>query len=334
MRSLHYLLPALLLSSAPAFISHAAAKDEKPKHKAYTSPASTDDDFIIQGEYVGESQGDKLGVQIIALGDNTFEAVTYLGGLPGAGWEGDRQIVTRVKGKREPGDTTVIFRSEIETAEADGNMVYLTNPHGMSIGELTRTQRESPTLKAAPPAGALVLFDGKGTNDFTGSRVTEDGLLMEGATSASKFQDFSIHLEFCLPYMPTARGQARGNSGIYLQGRYEVQMLDSFGLEGKDNECGGLYKIASPRENLCFPPLSWQTYDIDFTAAKFDTSGKKTANAKVTVKHNGVLIHENVELPGTTGAAPNKDESATPGPIYLQNHGNPVRYRNVWVKEN
>jgi hypothetical protein len=107
-------------------------------------------------------------------------------------------------------------------------------------------------------------------------------------------------------------------------------MLDSFALEGKDNECGGLYKIASPRVNMCLPPLTWQTYDVDFTAAKYDETGQKLVNAKITVKHNGVLIHENQELPAPTASAPRK-EDATPGPVYLQNHGNPVRYRNIWV---
>ncbi len=112
-------------------------------------------------------------------------------------------------------------------------------------------------------------------------------------------------------------------------------MLDSFGLEGKDNECGGIYRTGRPRENMCLPPLTWQTYDIEVTAARFDKDGKKTANAKVTVKHNGVLIHENLDCPKPTTSFMREcaDESA-PGPIYLQNHGNPVVYRNIWVVKN
>ncbi len=141
-----------------------------------------------------------------------------------------------------------------------------------------------------------------------------------------------MHLEFKLPYMPAARGQARGNSGCYLQGRYEVQILDSFGLEGKNNECGGIYEIKDPDVNMCLPPLAWQTYDIDYTAARYDASGGKTANARITVSHNGVVIHDNVELPRATRAAPVK-EGPEPGPIYLQDHGNPVRFRNIWVVE-
>src|SRR5690606_29964707 len=182
--------------------------------------------------------------------------------------------------------------------------------------------------------GAVVLFDGTPeTVAAHWERAVLDGeLLSEGALSRTTFGDFTLHLEFRLPWMPKARGQGRGNSGLYVAGRYEVQMLDSFGLSGADNECGGIYKVAEPEQNLCYPPLRWQTYDVDFTAAKFDAGGNKTANAKLTVKHNGYPIHENLELPGPTGGARSKDENG-PGPVFLQDHGNPVRYRNIWVVE-
>ena len=128
--------------------------------------------------------------------------------------------------------------------------------------------------------------------------------------------------------MPLARGQARGNSGLYVNGCYEVQMLDSFGLEGKDNECGGIYKVGAPAVNMCFPPLAWQTFDVDFTAAKYQ-DGKKVKNARITVRHNGVVIHDDRELPAATPGGCGKESE--PGPIFLQNHGNPVRYRNIWA---
>jgi len=108
-------------------------------------------------------------------------------------------------------------------------------------------------------------------------------------------------------------------------------VLDSFGLKGENNECGGIYTKGKPSENLCFPPLVWQTYDIDFQAAKFDEDGKKTKKAVITVKHNGVLIHDKFEINGPTGGG--KAENASPGPIQLQDHGNAVFFRNIWIVE-
>ena len=131
-----------------------------------------------------------------------------------------------------------------------------------------------------------------------------------------------------LPYRPDARGQGRGNSGVYMVDHYELQVLDSFGLKGENNECGGIYSKHKPRVNMCFPPLSWQTYDIDYTAAEFD-GDKKVKNARCTIKHNGITIHDDLELPkGTPGR---HEEGPGPDSIYMQDHGNPVVYRNIWV---
>lgn len=153
--------------------------------------------------------------------------------------------------------------------------------------------------------------------------------------SRKKFTDFELHLEFRTPFMPAARGQGRGNSGVYLQGRYEVQVLDSYGLEGRDNECGGIYKVGAPLVNMCAPPLQWQTYDMTFYAPRFDEDGSKTENARLTVLHNGVKIHNDIEIPEPTGAAWDRvdDNLSQPGGIALQDHGNPVQYRNIWVLE-
>ena len=114
-----------------------------------------------------------------------------------------------------------------------------------------------------------------------------------------------------------------------MQGRYEVQVLDSFGLPEKDNDCGGIYQVSVPAVNMSFPPLRWQTYDIDFTAARFDAAGGKVAPARVTVDHNGLRIHDDVEIGGSTGGGTIEQDS--PGPIHLQDHWDPVVYRNVWV---
>lgn len=145
-----------------------------------------------------------------------------------------------------------------------------------------------------------------------------------------RFGDVQVHIEFRTPFMPEAREQGRGNSGVYLQGRYEVQILDSYGLEGAWNECGGLYKVAAPRVNMCAPPLQWQTYDITFHAPRYDEAGNKTQDALLTVLHNGVVIHNHAAVPGeTTAAAGGAADEA--GPLYLQDHGNPVWYRNIWA---
>ena len=173
-----------------------------------------------------------------------------------------------------------------------------------------------------------MLFDGTSADQFERGKLTMKNLLAADCETKEKFGDHLLHIEFRTPFKPTGRGQDRGNSGVYIQGRYECQVLDSFGLEGENNECGGIYSIAKPLVNACFPPLTWQTYDIDFTAARYE-EGKKVKNARVTIKHNGILIHDDIELThGTPGKNP---EGPDPDVIYLQGHGNPVVYRNIWV---
>jgi hypothetical protein len=194
--------------------------------------------------------------------------------------------------------------------------------------------------KDAPPNDAKVLFDGKDLSQWAAKKdggpakwYVSDGAMEVNSTgdivTKDKFQDFTLHVEFMTPSMPDKKGQERGNSGVYLQDRYEVQVLDSYGLESKDDDCGSIYKQKAPAMNACKPPGEWQTYDITFRAAKFDSAGKKTDGAHVTVIQNGQKIIDNFECTGPTGqGAP---EGAEPGPIRLQDHGNPVKYRNIWI---
>jgi hypothetical protein len=153
-------------------------------------------------------------------------------------------------------------------------------------------------------------------------------LLLPGCTSKEKFGSGKLHVEFCLPFMPEARDQRRGNSGVYLQGRYEVQVLDSFGLKESDTGCGAIYSLCAPDQNMCLPPGAWQTYDVDFTAAQYQ-DGKPVEDPIITVRQNGVPIVRKASLPqATRGAKVAVGEE--PGPIYLEDHGSPVRYRNIW----
>lgn len=295
--------------------------------------AAENADYKTQGEYAGEIAKDgtkaKSGLHVIALGGGKFHGVLYTGGLPGDGY--DRSKTKEEADGASADGVTSIKHANWEAKIKDG-AATINGADGKEIGQLKRIVRESPTIGLKPPEGAAVLFDGSTLDEWQkGAKMTEDKLLMEGVNSVKKFGSFTLHVEFRLPFMPNARGQGRGNSGVYCQSRYETQVLDSFGLKGENNECGGIYTISVPAVNMCYPPLQWQTYDIDYTAATFD-GAKKTKNARITVKHNGVVIQNDVELPHATTASP-LPEGPAPGPLHIQNHGNPVRFRNIWLLE-
>ncbi len=287
---------------------------------AYLEPADAGRDYLVQGEYA--TPGSELAAQVIALGGGEFDLVMISPGLPDRGREPETRTVFR--GERR-GDSVRFAGSGLLAHQANGRL-HGHDASGLRF-DLGRIERTSPTLGAPPPAGAVVLFDGN-TNAFDGS-IDERGFLEAGATSKANFGDARVHLEFRTPFMPSSRGQARGNSGVYLQGRYEVQVLDSFGLEGTANECGAIYQVAAPSVNMALPPLVWQTYDIDFRAARFDDAGERTEPARITVRHNGVQIHDDLALPGPTGQG--ADEAPAPQPLTLQDHRNPVVYRNIWL---
>ena len=181
--------------------------------------------------------------------------------------------------------------------------------------------------EAKPPEGAVVLFDGKDTSKLDKAKVTPDGYLEVGAITKDKFGDCQIHVEFNIQPDPTGKKTA-GNSGIYIQNRYEIQIMNTADGPPQKGGCGAIYQFKAPDTNQAKPPGEWQTYDITFRAPRWDAE-KKTENARITVVHNGVKVQDNVEVPRKTGAG--KPEGPEPGPLLLQNHGNKVFYRNVWL---
>ena len=216
----------------------------------------------------------------------------------------------------------------------------LTTSKGPGKCKLDFDVRKPPTLGAKPPAGAVVLLPftpGKKpplaawTN--TSWQTNEDGSMQKGRgniVSKHTFGSAKIHVEFMTPYEPAKRGQGRGNSGVYIHGRYEVQVLDSFGLLPGKGDCGAIYGVAPPNANVSLPPLRWQTYDITFIAPKPGKDGQAAAPGRMTVLHNGIKIHEKVAVGGTTRAGMAHLKGPT-GPLMLQDHGNVVKYRNIWL---
>ncbi|MCI0456860.1 MAG: DUF1080 domain-containing protein [Gemmataceae bacterium] len=332
----------VLLAAVAAFAPAGDSKKQpkKPPTPVYRDPSKADADFAIQGEYHTEGDSKGSAAQVIARGGGLFDVNILTGGLPGAGGEGVGKFAGRLQAKAKTEDGKTTLSGKLVSGTITGGKLELTLGGGRRT--LTKVIRRSRTEGAMPPPGAVILTDGK-TADQWNNGALWNGLLVcrryatdppggPGGNLLSKkaFKDCAIHLEFRLPYMPHARGQGRANSGLFIQDRYELQILDSFGLKGENNECGGFYSFAKPALNMCYPPLQWQTYDIDFQAARFD-GDKKVANARVTVRHNGVVIHENLEMPGPLPGG--QKERDTPGPLQLQDHGDPLMFRNIWVLE-
>ena len=309
-----------LLSGGPA------VQGQNPKDQI-TDPEKAGPDFLVQGEYEGTVAGkDKLAAQVIAKGNGKFTGLFLPGGLPGAGWDGKTKI--KLDAKTEDGKTTVtgtVKTSDGKSATWTGTVADKKLTGKTAEGQefaLTHVVRKSPTLGAKPPEGAIVLFDGTNADKWAGGKLVEGNLLHMGVNSKDKFGDIKLlHVEFRCPYQPFAGGQGRGNSGVYVNGQ-EVQVLDSFGLDANNGDCAALYGFRKPDINMSFPPLSWQTYDIEYRLGK--TEGDKKIGPKITVLHNGVKVHDNIEF---------KDFKDKPGILHLQNHGNPVYYKNIWLVE-
>jgi len=215
---------------------------------------------------------------------------------------------------------------------------------GDGSGCVQRVVKKALSDVAAAPESAVVLLDGTQLSHWTnvdggpaGWKIVDDVMqVVPGSGSIMTkecYRDFHLHVEFNVPESPpTAQGQGRGNSGVYLLRRYEVQILDSFGIEAGKGDCGSLYNARAPDRNVCRAPGRWQSYDISFRSPRYAGEGtgvKKTENARITVLHNGTLIHDDVELATKTGAG--RPEGPEPGPILLQDHGHAVRFRNIWI---
>lgn len=240
---------------------------------------------------------------------------------------------------------------EVEYMWIDGIKVHETDPAKQPQPEVVKPPAYDEA-KAKAPESATVLFDGsaKSMKQWEPTKKGDkEWKLVDGAMESVKgagyiqtknhFGSCRLHLEFATPATVKGSGQGRGNSGLFLMGIYEVQILDSYENQTyPDGQCGALYGRAVPKVNASRPPGEWQTYDVTFHRPLFDENGKVTRKARFTVIHNGVLIHDNVELSGGTGwrgphSVSEYEAHADKGPISLQDHGNPVRFRNIWIEE-
>ncbi len=278
----------------------------------------------------------EIHARVIAMGNNRY-LVKFMAKLDMRAPLKAEQLIT-IRGKKGK------FVANGITAEFKGDTIRGGDLGGDDTFVLKKVTRLSPAMGKKPPAGATILFDGTSLDAWQESKgweVTPDGIMLVrpgggDIMTKTSFKDCDLHIEFRLSYMPKARGQQRSNSGVFFQNTYEVQVLDSYGLVGFYDECGALYKVAPPKVNACAPPLQWQTYDISYRAPRYDAAGKLTAFPRMTVVQNGVLIHNDQVMPQITGwtekdrlAPPPKD----PLPFKIQNHGNYLQFRNIWLVE-
>lgn len=297
----------LLLTLAADVVSQ-----EKKSADTFTDPKEAGVEFQVQGEYVGTVGGkDKIGAEVVAKGNGNYIVNFVPGGLRGAG--GDQAKIIPASAKTESDKVTISSKDSKWSGTIASGKLTGKSAEGLDLA-LEKTERKSPTQGAKPPEGAIVLFDGSNADKWGGGKLVEEKLLFCGTTSKDNLPVGKLHIEFRTPFQPKAGGQGRGNSGVYIWGK-EIQVLDSFGLKADKGDCGAYYSEKIPDVNMCFPPLSWQTYDVEF---------KKGENGTLlaTVLHNGVKIHDNFDI--------KVKASATGQKINLQNHGNPVAFQNIW----
>lgn len=288
--------------------------------------------FAIQGEYEGWM---KIGncrqpyaLQVVGVGAKKLKATLLIGRLPGRGtYEFQSAQFTGVIG--EDGDLLLKSEGGIELHHDAQQQAFLQHGSGPGqyLARFDRVQRTSSTMGLKAPSNAVKLFV-ETPSGLVNPRVDSENHLMVGTVTDFPVQSFQLHLEFKIPYQPNKSQQGRGNSGVYIQRRYEIQILDSFGEPNEFNYCGSLYRQRPASLLMSYPPEQWQTYDIWFTPARW-SGDQKIANARLTVLHNGVKIHDNVSIKTKTGAG--QKEGPNPLPILFQDHGDPVKFRNVWL---
>jgi len=313
-------LATLLAAAGMAVCAAPAVKDVQGLYEGARSDAKASHNFearvvaLGKGEYkvfLRETASDGHLTKVELDGKTEGEAVTF-------------------SGKFDEGDCVASY--------ADGKITGTVGKDEKL--EMKRVVRESPSMGAKPPAGAIVLLDGKNFDEVE-ARPGKDGKVPEwivaadggvqvarhGIRTKRTFAgSFKLHVEFKVPLRPEQRSQGRGNSGCFLPNGNEVQVLDSFGMTTyKGGGCGGLYKFKDPDAFDTFslasaPPGQWQTYDITYVVETKD--GKPTGKPVLTVLHNGIKIHDKFQL-----------RRYRPGKLQFQDHGNPVQYRNVWILE-
>jgi hypothetical protein len=323
-----------------------------PVENASAAPAAADAPTVktaagvtdaVMGDYVGTfapagGAAVKAEGKVIAEGGGSYRAVLLIPSAADATRTDRYELTGKGDAKKVP--LAGAAGAQDWTGAIEGGKLAAASKAGKA--ELKFTVKTSPAVGAKPPAGAVVLIpyaEGKPPSlDAWAApawKPQADGSVMAAASDIHtnrKFGDIQLHVEFCIPLEAEGRGQGRGNSGIYLEDIYEIQILDSFGLKVGPSECAAVYTQVAPKENACLPPGSWQSYDITFLAPRLDSSGKKVKDASVTVIHNGVKVQDRTTITGPTGSARGKPETAT-GVLRLQFHEHPVRFRNVWLVE-
>ena len=275
----------------------------------------------VQGLYEGKLAKVKVEARVVAWGDMKYKVFARLN--PGT----DKVRKVDLDGATE--DSTVTFTSP-EGWQGTWSEGRIEGRAGDRRLVLERVVRKPPTLGKKPPEGAIVLIDGKDFSEMKQRKggdadwnPADDGSIQVpkgGMNSVKRFEGgFDLHVKFRCPLRAKARSQGRGNSGVYLTNGDEIQVLDSFGADTYlGGGCGGIYKYKDPDAFDVFslaslPPLQWQTYDVEFRV--------KDGKARLTVLHNGIKIHDDFEL----------KKKPKKGGFHFQDHGNPVRYRNIWV---